>query len=90
MADSEDDDTSDDGGGASEAAQHLEEVYSRILKALHKTAKIMCTGYEKATGDMQGIVQVAVQEVTWPNKTYICNMVCFRPSAIKKSKSNIL
>ena len=68
---SEDDDTSDDGGGASEVAQHLEEVYSRILKALHKTAKIMCTGYEKATGDVQGIVQTAVQEVTLPNKTFI-------------------
>ena len=40
-SDSEDDDTSDDDGGTSEAAQHLEEVYSQILKALHKTAKIM-------------------------------------------------
>ena len=66
-----DDDTSDDGGGASEAAQHLEEVYSRILKALHKTAKIMCTGYERATGDVQGIVQRTVQEVTQPNRTFI-------------------
>ena len=66
-SDSEDDDTSDDSGGASEAAQHLEEVYSWVLKALHKTAKIMCTGYKKATGDVQGIIQ----EVTRPNKTYI-------------------
>ena len=66
-----DDDTSDNGGGASEVAQHLEEVYSRILKALHKTARIMCTGYEKETGDVQGIVQRAVQEVTQPNKTFI-------------------
>ena len=70
-SDSEDDDTSDDGGGASEAAQHLEEVYSRILKALHKTAKIMCTGYEEASGDVQPIIQAAVQEAVWANKTYI-------------------
>ena len=70
-SDTGDDDTSDNGGGASEAAQHLEEVYSCILKALHKTAKIMCAGYEKATGDVQGIVQTAVQEVTLPNKTFI-------------------
>ena len=66
-----DDDTSDDGSGASEAAQHLEEVYTCILKALHKTAKIMCTGYERATGDVQGIVQRAVQEATQPNRTFI-------------------
>ena len=70
-SDSGDDDTSDDGGGASEVVQHLEEVYSRILKALHKTAKIMCAGYEKATGNVQSIVQMAVQEVTLPNKTFI-------------------
>ena len=57
-----DDDTSDNGGSASEAAQHLEEVYSHILKALHKTARIMCTGYEKATSDVQGIIQRVVQE----------------------------
>ena len=31
----------------------------------------MCTGYERATGDVQGIVQRAVQEVTQPNKTFI-------------------
>ena len=68
---SEDDDTSDDSRGASEAAQHLEEVYSRILKALHKTAKIMCAGYEKASGDVQPIVQAVVQEAVRPNKTYI-------------------
>ena len=61
----------DDGGSTSEAAQHLEEVYSRILKALCKTARIMCTGYDRATGDVQGIVQRAVQEVTQPNKTFI-------------------
>ena len=66
-----DDDTSNDGGSASEAAQHLEEVYSWILKALHKTARIMCTGYEKATSDVQGIVQRVVQEVIRPNKTFI-------------------
>ena len=66
-----DDDTSDDGRSTSEAAQHLEEVYMRILKALHKTARIMCTGYERVTGDVQGIVQRAVQEVTQPNKTFI-------------------
>ena len=66
-----DDDTSDDGGSASEAAQHLEEVYSHILKALHKTARIMCTGYERVTSDVQDIVQRAVQEVIWPNKTFI-------------------
>ena len=70
-SDSDDDDTSDDGGNTLEAAQHLEEVYSRILKALHKTARIMCTGYERATGDVQGIVQRAVQQVTQPNKTFI-------------------
>ena len=70
-SDSEDDYTSDDGGGTPEAAQHLEEVYSQILKALQKTAKIMCTGYDKAASDMQGIVQVVVQEAIWPNKTYI-------------------
>ena len=70
-SDSEDDNTSDDGGGASEVAQHLEEVYSQILKALHKTAKIMCTGYEKASGDVQPIVQAAVQEAVRPNNTYI-------------------
>ena len=70
-SDSDDDDTSDDGGSTSEAAQQLEEVYSRILKALHKTARIMCTGYERATGDVQGIVQRAVQQVTQPNKTFI-------------------
>ena len=37
-----DDESSDDGRGTSEGAQHLEEVYSRVLRALHKTAKIMC------------------------------------------------
>ena len=70
-SDSDDNDTSDDGGGASEAAQHLEEVYGHILKAMHKTARIMSTGYERATGDVQGIVRRAVQEVTQPNKTFI-------------------
>ena len=70
-SDSENDDTSNDGRGASEAAQHLEEVYSQILKALHKTAKIMCTSYEKVSGDVQPIVQAAVQEAVRPNNTYI-------------------
>ena len=31
----------------------------------------MCTGYEKATGNVQGIVQAVVQEAIRPNKTYI-------------------
>ena len=31
----------------------------------------MCTGYEKATSDVQGIVQRAVQEVIRPNRTFI-------------------
>ena len=65
------DESSEDGGGASEAAQHLEEVYSRILWALHKTAKIMCTGYVKAASDIQPIVHAAVQEAVQPNKIYI-------------------
>ena len=65
------DKSSDDGGGASEAAQHLEEVYRRILQALHKTAKIMCTGYVKAVSEIQPIVHAAVQEAVQPNKIYI-------------------
>ena len=65
------DKSSDDGGGASEAAQHLEEVYSRILRALHKMAKIMCTGYVKAASDIQPIVHAVVQEAVQPNKIYI-------------------
>ena len=66
-----DDDSSDDGRGTSEGAQHLEEVYSRVLRALHKTAKIMCTGYVKASGEIQPIVNTAVQEAVQPNKIYI-------------------
>ena len=31
----------------------------------------MCAGYEKASGDVQPIVQAAVQEAVQPNKTYI-------------------
>ena len=54
-----------------EAAQHLEEVYSRVLRALHKTARIMCTGYIKAASEIQPIVNVAVQEAVQPNKIYI-------------------
>ena len=65
------DESSDDSGGPSEAAQHLEEVYHRILEALHKTAKIMCTGYVKAASEIQPIVHAAVQEAVQPNKTYI-------------------
>ena len=65
------DESSDDGGGASEAAQHLEEVYHRILRALHKTAKIMCTGYVKAASEIQPIIHAAVQEAVQPNKIYI-------------------
>ena len=65
------DKSSDDSRGTSEAAQHLEEVYSRILWALHKTAKIMCTGYVKAASDIQPIVHAVVQEAIQPNKIYI-------------------
>ena len=66
-----DDESSDDGRGTTEAAQHLEAVYSRILEALHKTAKIMSTGYMKAAGEIQPIVHAAVQEAIRPNKAYI-------------------
>ena len=66
-----DDESSDDGRGASEGAQHLEEVYSRVLRALHKTAKIMCSGYVKASGEIQPIINAAVQEAVQPNKIYI-------------------
>ena len=66
-----DDESSDNGRGTSEAAQHLEAVYSWILEALHKTAKIMSTGYIKAAGEIQPIVHAAVQEAVWPNKAYI-------------------
>ena len=65
------DESSDDDGGASEAAQHLEEVYRRILQALHKTVKMMCTGYVKAVSEIQPIVHAAVQEAIQPNKIYI-------------------
>ena len=65
------DESSDDGRGPSEAVQHLEEVYRRILEALHKTAKIMCTGYVKAVSEIQPIVNAAVQEAVQPNKAYI-------------------
>ena len=54
-----------------EAAQHLEEVYSRILRALHKTARIMCTGYVRAASDIQPIVNAVVQEAVQPKKIYI-------------------
>ena len=66
-----DDESSDDPGGNSEGAQHLEEVYGRVLKALHKTAKIMCSGYVKASGEIQPIVNEAVQGAVKPNKIYI-------------------
>ena len=67
----DDDDTSDEGRATSDAAAHLEEVYGQIPKALHKTTKIMCTGYERATGDVQGIFRTAVQQAMQPNRTYI-------------------
>ena len=66
-----DDESSDDGRGTSEAAQHLEEVYSWLLRALHKTTRIMCTGYVKAASEIQPIVNAAVQEAVQPNKIYI-------------------
>ena len=65
------DESSDDDRGTSEAAQHLEEVYRRILKALHKTAKMMCIGYVKAVSEIQPIVHAAVREAVQPNKLYI-------------------
>ena len=65
------DESSDDPGGTLEGAQHLEEVYSRVLKALHKTAKIMCSSYVKASGEIQPIVNAAVQEAVKLNKIYI-------------------
>ena len=65
------DESSDGDGGNPEGAQHQEEVYSRILTALHKTAKIMCTGYVKASCEIQPIVNAAVQEVIQPNRIYI-------------------
>ena len=70
-SDSDDDESSDDGRGTSEGAQHLEEVYSRVLKALHKTAQIMCAGYVKASGEIQPIIDEAVREAVQPNKIYI-------------------
>ena len=66
-----DDESSDDSRGNSEGAQHLEEVYSRVLTALHKTAKIMCSGYVKASSEIQPIVNAAVREAVLPNKIYI-------------------
>ena len=72
-----DDKSSDNGKGTSEvlqkgtSAQHLEAVYSRILQALHKTVKIMCTRYVKAAGDIQPIIHAAVQEAVRSNKVYI-------------------
>ena len=66
-----DDESSDGDGGNPEGAQHLEEVYSRVLTALHKTAKILCAGYVKASSEIQPIVNAAVQEAVLPNKTYI-------------------
>ena len=66
-----DDECSDDGMSTTEAAQHLEAVYSQILDGLHKTAKIMSTGYMKAAGEIQPIVHAAVQEAVRPNKAYI-------------------
>ena len=65
------DESSDGDGGNPEGAQHLEEVYSRVLTALHKTAKILCSGYVKASGEIQPIVNAAVREAVLPNKTYI-------------------
>ena len=49
----------------------MEEVYSRILQALHKTARIMCTSYVRAASDIQPIINAAVQEAIRPNKIYI-------------------
>ena len=57
--------------GTSEGAQHLEEVYSRVLRALHKTAQIMCAGYVKASSEIQPIVNDAVREAVQPDKIYI-------------------
>ena len=68
---SDSDNSSDDGGGASDEAQHLEEVYNRVLRALHKTARIMNRGYRKAIIDIQGVVQQAVREATQPDRAYI-------------------
>ena len=65
------DESSDGDGGNPEGAQHLEEVYSRVLTALHKTAKILCSGYVKASGEIQPIVNAAVREAVLPNKVYI-------------------
>ena len=69
-SDSEDE-SSDDGMGASEGAQHLEEVYSWMLTALHKTAGIMCAGYVKASGEIQPIFNAVVREAVQPDKIYI-------------------
>ena len=66
-----DDESSDGDGGNPEGAQHLEEVYSRVLMALHKTAKILCACYVKASSEIQPIVNTAVREAVLPNKTYI-------------------
>ena len=68
---SDDDESSDDNRGNPEGAQHQEEIYSRVLTALHKTAKIMCSGYVKASGEIQPIVNEAVREAVQPNKIYI-------------------
>ena len=51
--------------------KHQEEIYSRVLTALHKTAKIMCSGYVKASSEIQPIVNEAVREAVQPNRTYI-------------------
>ena len=42
-----------------------------MLSALHKIAKIMCTGYVKASCEIQPIVNAAVQEAVQPNRIYI-------------------
>ena len=68
---SDEDESSDDNGGNPEGAQHQEEVYSRVLTALHKTAQILCSGYVKASSEIQPIVNEAVREAVRPDKIYI-------------------
>ena len=65
------DESSDDDMGASEGAQHLEEVYRRVLTALHKTAQIMSVGYVKASSEIQPIINEAVREAVQPDRVYI-------------------
>ena len=65
------DESSDDDMGTSEGAQHLEEVYRRVLTALHKTAQIMSVGYVKASSEIQPIVNAAVREAVQPDRIYI-------------------